>query len=159
VGKLFAEFVGTKNIHTITPLDIERFKTHRAATITPVRVNTELRTLEAGLPPSERSIWYIANGSKEGKMKGKKYTAEQIVAKLREAEVLLGKGVALGEVCRQLEITDVTYYRWKKEYGGLRVDQAKRLKELEAENNQLKKAVADLTLDNMILKEVSRKNF
>lgn len=92
-------------------------------------------------------------------MKGKKYAAEQIVAKLRKAEVLPGKGMALGEVCRQLEITDVTYYRWKKEYGGLRVDQAKRLKELEAENNQLKKAVADLTLDNMILKEVSRKDF
>jgi transposase-like protein len=92
-------------------------------------------------------------------MKGKKYTAEQIVTKLREAEVLLGKGMSLGEVCRQLEITDVTYYRWKKEYGGLRVDQAKRLKALEAENGQLKKAVADLTLDNMILKEVSRKNF
>lgn len=92
-------------------------------------------------------------------MKGKKYAAEQIVAKLREAEVLQGKGMALGEVCRQLEITDVTYYRWKKEYGGLRVDQAKRLKELEVENSQLKKAVADLTLDNMILKEVSRKNF
>ena len=81
-------------------------------------------------------------------MKGKKYTAEQIVTKLREAEVLLGKGTSLGEVCRQLEITDVTYYRWKREYGGLRVDQARRLK-----------AVADLTLDNMILKEVSRKNF
>jgi putative transposase len=92
-------------------------------------------------------------------MKGKKYTAEQIVAKLREAEVLLGRGMALGEVCRQLEITDVTYYRWRKEYGGLRVDQAKRLKELESENSRLKKAVADLTLDNMILKEVSRKNF
>jgi len=92
-------------------------------------------------------------------MKGKKYSAEQIVAKLREAEVLLGRGIALGEVCRQLEITDVTYYRWKKEYGGLRVDQAKRLKELEVENSQLKKAVADLTLDNMILKEVNRKDF
>ena len=92
-------------------------------------------------------------------MKGKKYSAEQIVAKLREAEVLLGRGMALGEVCRQLEITDVTYYRWKMEYGGLRVDQAKRLKELEGENSRLKKAVADLTLDNMILKEVNRKNF
>jgi putative transposase len=92
-------------------------------------------------------------------MKGKKYTAEQIVAKLREAEVLLGKGMNLGEACRQLEIADVTYYRWRKEYGGLRVDQAKRLKELEAENGRLKKAVADLTLDNMILKEVTRKNF
>lgn len=92
-------------------------------------------------------------------MKGKKYSAEQIVVKLREAEVLLAKGLALGEVCRQLEITDVTYYRWRKEYGGLRVEQAKRLKELEQENSRLKKAVADLTLDNMILKEVSRGNY
>jgi putative transposase len=97
----------------------------------------------------------LENGSKEVTMQGKKYTAEQIVAKLREAEVLLAKGMTLVEVCRQLEITDATYYRWRKEYGGLRVDQAKRLKELEQENGRLKKAVADLTLDNMILKEVS----
>jgi putative transposase len=92
-------------------------------------------------------------------MKGKKYTAEQIVAKLREAEVLLAKGMALAEVCRQLEITDVTYYRWRKEYGGLRIDQAKRLKELEQENSRLKKVVADLMLDKAILKEAARKNF
>jgi putative transposase len=92
-------------------------------------------------------------------MKGKKYTAEQIVAKLREAEVLLAKGMALAEVCRQLEITDVTYYRWRKEYGGLRVDQAKRLKELEQENTRLKKVVADLMLDKAILKEAARGNW
>jgi putative transposase len=92
-------------------------------------------------------------------MKGKKYTAEQIVAKLREAEVLLAKGTALAEVCRQLEITDVTYYRWRKEYGGLRIDQAKRLKELEQENTRLKKVVADLMLDKAILKEAARGNF
>jgi putative transposase len=92
-------------------------------------------------------------------MKGVKYTAEQIVAKLREADVLLAKGTAVAEVCRQLEITDVTYYRWRKEYGGLRVDQAKRLKELEQENSRLKKVVAELTIDNSILKEASRKNF
>jgi len=92
-------------------------------------------------------------------MKGKKFTAEQIIAKLREAEVLHGKGVTLAEICRQLEITDVTYYRWRKEYGGLRVDQAKRLKELEQENNRLRKVVADLTIDNSILKEAARGNF
>ncbi len=91
-------------------------------------------------------------------MKGKKYTAEEIVTKLREAEVLLAKGQNLGEVCRQLEITDVTYYRWRKEYGGLRVDQAKRLKELEQENTRLKKVVADLILDKAILKEAARGN-
>jgi transposase-like protein len=92
-------------------------------------------------------------------MKGKRYSPEQIVAKLREAEVLQAQGMSLVEVCRQLEITDATYYRWRKEYGGLRVDQARRLKELEQENSRLKKAVADLTLDNQILKEVSRGNF
>ena len=92
-------------------------------------------------------------------MKGKKYSAEQIVTKLREADVLIGKGMTLGEVCRQLEITDVTYYRWRKEYGGLRVDQAKRLKEIEAENARLRKVIADLTIDNSILKEAARGNF
>jgi len=92
-------------------------------------------------------------------MKGKKYSPEQIVAKLREAEVLLAKGMALAEVCRQLEVTDVTYYRWRKEYGGLRVDQAKRLKELEQENSRLKKVVADRISDKAILKEAARGNF
>lgn len=88
-------------------------------------------------------------------MKGKKYSAEQIVTKLREAEVMLTKGQTLGDVCRQLEITDVTYYRWRKEYGGLRVDQAKRLKAIEVENTRLRKVIADLTIDNAILKEAS----
>jgi putative transposase len=77
------------------------------------------------------------------------------VTKLREAEVLLSKGQTLGEVCRQMGITDVTYYRWRKEYGGLRVDQAKRLKGLEVENTRLRKVIADLTIDNAILKEAS----
>jgi len=92
-------------------------------------------------------------------MSRKRYTAEQIVTKLREAEVLLGKGQSVAEVCRQLEITDVTYYRWRSEYGGLRVDQAKRLKEIELENTRLRKVIADLTIDNAILKEASRGNF
>ena len=89
----------------------------------------------------------------------KKYTAEQIVGILREAEVLQGKGQSIGEACRQLGITDQTYYRWRREYGGLRVDQAKRLKELEQENSRLKKVVADLILDKAILKEAARGNF
>jgi putative transposase len=97
-------------------------------------------------------------GQKEADMGRQKHTAEQIVTKLREADVLLGKGMPLEEVVRQLGISDATYYKWRKEYGGLRVDQAKRLKELEQENSRLKKAVADLTLDNMILKEVNRGN-
>jgi putative transposase len=88
-----------------------------------------------------------------------RHTAEQIVGKLREAEVLHGKGMPMAEVLRQLGISDATYYKWRKQYGGLRIDQAKRLKELEQENSRLKKAVADLTLDNMILKEVNRGKF
>jgi putative transposase len=71
----------------------------------------------------------------------------------------LGKGQSVAEPCKQLEITDVTYYRWRSEYGGLRVDQAKRLKEIEAENTRLRKVIADLTIDNAILKEASRGNF
>jgi transposase-like protein len=91
---------------------------------------------------------------------GKKKTKpEEIIARLREAEVLQGKGQTVEEICRQMGITDQTYYRWRKEYGGLRVDQAKRLKELEQENARLKKVVADLTIDNSILKEAARGNF
>ncbi len=89
----------------------------------------------------------------------KRYTAEQIIAKLREAEIELAKGQTMPEVVRKLEISEQTYYRWRKEYGGLRVDQARRLKELERENGRLKKVVADQALDNMILKEVASRNF
>jgi transposase-like protein len=89
----------------------------------------------------------------------KRHTAEEIITKLREAEVLLAKGNSIGEVCRQLAVSDQTYYKWRKEYGGLHIDQAKRLKQLEQENSRLKRVVADLTLDNAILKEVSRGNF
>ena len=92
-------------------------------------------------------------------MSRKKYTPEQIVGILREAEVLQSKGQGIGEACRQVGITDQTYYRWRKEYGGLRVDQAKRLKDLELENSRLKKVVADLTLDKAILKEAARRKF
>jgi len=92
-------------------------------------------------------------------MARKRYTAEQIITKLREAEVELSKGQTTPQVCKKLGISDQTYYRWRKEYGGLRVDQAKRLKQLEHENARLKKLVADLSLDNSILKEVSSGNF
>jgi transposase-like protein len=87
-------------------------------------------------------------------MSRKRHTAEQIIAKLREAEIELAKGQTTAEVVRKLGITEQTYYRWRKEYGGLRVDQARRLKELEKENSRLKKLVADQALDNAILKEV-----
>ncbi len=92
-------------------------------------------------------------------MAKKRHTAEQIIAKLREAEVLLAKGMKMPQVCRKLEVTEQTYYRWRKEYGGVRTDQVKRFKEVEKENVRLKKIVADLTLDNAILKEAAYPNF
>ncbi len=92
-------------------------------------------------------------------MARKRFAAEQIISKLREAEVELAKGATTTQVCKKLGITNQTYYRWRKEYGGLRVDQAKRLKELERENSRLKKVVADLSLDKAILKEAAEGNF
>ena len=89
----------------------------------------------------------------------KKFTAEQIISKLREAEVLQSSGQSITEVCRQIGIKEQTYYKWRKEYGGMRVDQAKRLKEIEQENSRLRKLVADLSLDNAILKETVRGNY
>ncbi len=89
----------------------------------------------------------------------KHFTPEQIINKLREAEVLFSKGEAVEQVCRKLGISDVTYYRWRKEYSGMKVEQAKKLKELEQENSRLKKLVADLSLDNSILKEAARGNY
>lgn len=88
-----------------------------------------------------------------------RHTVEQILAKLREAEVALSKGQPVAQTCRSLGITEQTYYRWRNEYGGLKVDQAKRLKELERENSRLKRAVADLTVDKLILKEAAEGNF
>ncbi len=92
-------------------------------------------------------------------MPRKKHSAEEIIRKLREAEVLLGQGKKVPEVSRILGVTQQTYFRWRKEYGGLKMDQAKRLKELERENARLKRAVADLTLDKLILKEAASGNF
>ena len=92
-------------------------------------------------------------------MPKKRFSAEQIIANLREAEVLLAKGQTAGEVCRHLNISEQTYYRWRKEYGGLEVGQARRLKQLEAENAKLKRLVAEQALDLSILKEVNRGNF
>ena len=86
------------------------------------------------------------------------YRPEQIINKLREAEILLSQGSTVGEASRQLRVTEQTYYRWRREYGGMRVEQAKRLKDLEKENARLKRLVADLSLDNAILKEVTRGN-
>ena len=92
-------------------------------------------------------------------MAKKRFTAEQIISKLREAEVLQSSGLSIVEICRQLGVKEQTYYKWRKEYGGMRIDQAKRLKEVEQENSRLKKLVADLSLDNAILKETVRGNY
>jgi len=92
-------------------------------------------------------------------MPKKGFKPEQIINKLREAEVLLSQGATVGEICRRIGVTDVTYYRWRKEYGGMRVDQARRMKDLEQQNSRLKKLVADLSLDNAILKETAEGNF
>ncbi len=92
-------------------------------------------------------------------MPAKKHTPEQIIAKLREAEVEISKGHPVPVACRKIAVTEQTYYRWRKEYGGLRLDQAKRLKELERENTRLKRLVADLSLDKAMLEEISRGNF
>lgn len=92
-------------------------------------------------------------------MARKRYSVEDIIHKLREADVLLAQGKPVAEVCRAIAVTDVTYYRWRKEYGGLQIDQAKRLKELEQENTRLRRAVSDLTLDKLILKEIAEGKF
>jgi len=92
-------------------------------------------------------------------MARKAFKPEQIINKLREAEVLLSQGVTVREASRKIGVTEQTYYRWRREYGGMRVEQARRLKELENENVRLKKLVADLSLDNAILKEAARGNF
>jgi putative transposase len=92
-------------------------------------------------------------------MPRKRYTSEQIIIHLREAEVELAKGQSTAEVCRKLGITEQTYYRWRKEYGSLRVDQVRRMKDLEKENARLKRLVADQALDLAILKEASSGNY
>ena len=88
-------------------------------------------------------------------MPTKRYNTEEIIHKLREADVLLGQNASTGEVCKKLGVSEQTYYRWRKLYGGMKVDQAKRLKALEVENARLRRAVADLTVDKQILKEVA----
>jgi transposase-like protein len=92
-------------------------------------------------------------------MSQRRYKPEQIINKLREAELELSKGNDIGRICRKLGVTEQTYYRWRKQYGGMKIEQARRFKELEVENARLKKLVADLTLDKDILKEAASKNF
>lgn len=90
---------------------------------------------------------------------GKHHSAEQIVRKLRDAEALVSGGKTIGEACQVLEVSEQTYFRWKKKYGGMKAEEAKRLEELEQENGRLKKLVADLSLDVQMLKEIARGNF
>ena len=96
---------------------------------------------------------------KGGVMPRKRHTGEQIISKLREAEVELAGGHTIALACRKIGVSEQTFYRWRQEYGGLRIDQVKRLKQLETENNRLKRAVADLTLDKLILREAAEGNF
>jgi transposase-like protein len=92
-------------------------------------------------------------------MSRKRFTAEQIIGILREAEVKVSQGKSVEQLCRELSMTEQTYYRWRREYGGMKVAQARRLRDLEKENTRLKKAVADLTLDKLILKEALEGNY
>lgn len=92
-------------------------------------------------------------------MPRKRHKPEEIVAKLRQAEVLVSQGQSVADAVRTIGVTEVTYYRWRQEFGGLKTDQVKRMKELEAENARLRRAVFDLTLDKMILTEAARGNF
>ena len=92
-------------------------------------------------------------------MPKKRYSVEQIINHLREADVLLAQGQTVGEICRRIGVSEQSYYRWRREYGGLKVEQARRLKELEQENTRLKRAVAELTLDKLILKEAAEGNW
>ena len=92
-------------------------------------------------------------------MPKKRYTPEEIVAKLRQVDVLVSQGQNIADAIRQIGVSEVTYYRWRQEYGGLKTEQVKRLKELEKENTRLRRAISDLTLDKLILQEAARGNF
>ena len=92
-------------------------------------------------------------------MSRKRYSPETIIGMLREAEVALAQGITVGEICRKLSVSEQSYYRWRKQYGGMKISQVKRLKDVERENARLKKAVADLTLDKVILKEALEGNY
>jgi len=98
-------------------------------------------------------------GNQEDPMPKKRHKPEEIVAKLRQVDVLVSQGQSVADAVRAIGVTEVTYYRWRQEYGGLKSDQVKRLKDLEAENARLRRAVSDLTLDKMILAEAAKGNF
>jgi putative transposase len=99
------------------------------------------------------------NTERNRKMPKKTFTAEQVVAKLRQIEVLMGQGKTVSQAAKEAGITDQTFYRWRKEYGGLQVEQAKKFKDLQRENAQLRRAIADLTVEKQILKDIAEGNF
>jgi putative transposase len=112
------------------------------------------------LPPLKwSSLKYGFDHGGHDQMARKRHTAEEIVAKLRQVDVLIAQGRQVADAVRSIGVTEVTYYRWRNEYGGLKGDQVKRLKELEIENNRLRRAVSDLTLDKLILAEAAKGNF
>jgi len=106
--------------------------------------------------PVEQRDW---NTERVGKMPKKTFTPEQIVGKLRQIEVLIGQGKKVPLACREAGIVEQTFYRWRKEYGGLQVEQARKLKELQKENAQLRRAIADLTVEKQVLKDIAEGNF
>ena len=115
--------------------------------------------LEKFLPPEKwSSLRYGFGQMEDARMSRKRHTPEEIVAKLRQVDVLTAQGRPVAEAIRSIGVTEVTYYRWRSEYGGLKGDQVKRLKELEAENARLRRAVSDLTLEKLILKEAAAGN-
>jgi transposase-like protein len=115
---------------------------------------------DVDLPPENWSRCNVRLGPQRGgHMARNRHTAEQIINKLREAEVGLSQGQTVAQVSRGMGVSEQTFYRWRNEYGGLKIDQVKRLKQLETENTRLKRAVADLTLDNQILREAAEGNF
>lgn len=120
-----------------------------------------LKVLVFELSPKTKSMCYDSKAVvKEKAMANKKkHSPEQIVKILRDIEIEVGRGVTQEEACRKSSITLQTFYRWRNEFGGLKIDQARRLKELEAENQKLRKVVADLALDNSVLKEINKGNF
>jgi len=111
-------------------------------------------------PDFVREIWHnLRPKTGEVGMSRKQFTTEKIIGMLREADVALAQGMKVGEICRKLEVSEQSYYRWRREYGGLKTSQAKRMKDLERENSRLKKAVADLTLDKLVLREALEGNY
>ena len=116
---------------------------------------------QIGLPPEKWSslMYGFSSRWRTEEMARKRHAAEEIVTKLRQVDVLSSQGKSVAEAVRSIGVTEVTYYRWRSEYGGLKGDQVKRLKELETENSRLRRAVSDLTLDKMILAEAARGNF